>query len=189
MHDRVPAPPAVALRPIAPEDAEDIAALRAASRGHLARWEPDEDDATYTLPGVRDAIAAALARTAAGTGRSYVILERGRPVGGLLFNSIVQGPYVRTCSVGYWVAAAETGRGIATEAVRLAKALAFGELALDQLRAETLPDNLASQAVLSRNGFRRLGITPCYSLNTGRLRDHVLFEASNPRAEHPWDWT
>ncbi|GAA1666168.1 GNAT family protein [Glycomyces endophyticus] len=186
MLDQIPAPPVIALRPIAPEDAEDIAALRTASRDHLARWEPDEDDSTYGLPGVRDAIDAALARTAAGTGRSYVILEQGRPVGGLLLNTIVQGPYLRTCSVGYWVAAAETRRGIATEAVRLAKYVAFGELALDQLRAETLPDNLASQKVLARNGFRRIGLTPCYSLATGRLRDHVLFEAPNPRTEHPW---
>ncbi|GAA2259476.1 GNAT family protein [Glycomyces scopariae] len=186
MLDQIPAPPAIALRPVAPADAADLAALRGASRDHLARWEPDEDDATYTLSGVREAIAAALARTAAGTGRSYVILERGRAVGGLLLNTIVQGPYLRTCSVGYWVAVAECGRGIATEAVRLAKYIAFGELGLDQLRAETLPDNLASQKVLSRNGFRRIGLSPCYSLATGRLRDHVLFEAPNPRTEPPW---
>ncbi len=181
MHDPIPAPSGIALRPIAPEDAEVIAALRFASRDHLARWEPDEDDSPYTLAGVRDSIEAALERAAAGTGRSYVILERGRHVGGLLFNTIVLGPYVRTASVGYWVAAAETRRGIATEAVRLAKSIAFGELDLDKLRAETLPDNLASQKVLARNGFRRLGLTPCYSLTTGRLRDHVLFEALNPR--------
>lgn len=186
MLERPPAAPAISLRPIAPEDAEAVAALRAASRDLLSRWEPDEDDASYTLAGVRDSIEAAQARTLAGTGRSYVILDRGRPVGGLLLNTIVQGPYIRTCSVGYWVAAAETGRGIATEAVRQAKTVAFDELLLDQLRAETLPDNFASQKVLSRNGFRRLGLTPCYSLATGRLRDHVLFEAPNPRTEPRW---
>jgi ribosomal-protein-alanine N-acetyltransferase len=184
--EQIPAPPVVALRPVAPEDAEAIAALRTASSDLLARWEPDEDASTYTLAGVRESIAAALARTESGIGRSYVILDHGRPVGGLLLNSIIRGPHLARASVGYWVAAAETGRGIATEAVRLAKYVAFGELALDQLRAETLPDNLASQKVLARNGFRRLGISPCYAFSTGTWRDHVLFEAPNPRTEHQW---
>ena len=170
----------ITIRPIALGDAEAVAALRRDSRDHLAPWEPDRGEAAFTTAGVRAAIAAALARAEAGTGRSYVIEDRGRPVGGVMLNAIVRGPYIRRCSIGYWVALAETGRGVATEAVRLAKEVAFRELALEHIRAETLPENHASQKVLLRNGFAPVGRAPAYLEIAGTWRDHLLFQARNP---------
>jgi ribosomal-protein-alanine N-acetyltransferase len=170
----------ITIRPIALGDAEAVAALRRASRDHLAPWEPDRGEASFTTEGVRAAIETALARAAAGTGRSYVIEDRGRPIGAVMLNAIVRGPYVRRCGIGYWVDRAETGRGAATEAVRLAKQVAFGALALDDVLAETLPENHASQKVLLRNGFEPVGRAPAYLEIAGVRRDHLVFQARNP---------
>lgn len=170
----------ITIRSITLDDAEAIAALRRDSRDYLAPWEPDKGDASFTAAGVREIIEGSLERAEAGTGLSYVIEDDDRICGGIVFNSIVIGPYFRSCSIGYWVARAEAGRGVATEAVRLAKRVAFEELELSRVQAETLPHNHASQKVLRRNGFEPIGRAPAYLKIAGKWQDHLLFQVLNP---------
>ena len=61
--------------------------------------------------------------------------------------------------VGYVVREAFRGRGIASEAVRLVVAFGLGELGLRAVAAYTSTENLASQAVLARLGFRQVPLT------------------------------
>jgi ribosomal-protein-alanine N-acetyltransferase len=173
----------ITIRPIALDDAETISALRRDSREHLAPWEPDKGEASFTAEGVRESIQASVERAEAGTALSYVIADGARVVGGIMLNSIVRGPYFRSCSFGYWVAASEAGRGVATEAVRLAKQVAFSELELKRVQAETLPNNRASQKVLLRNGFEPIGMAPAYLKIAGEWQDHLLFQALNPEMD------
>jgi ribosomal-protein-alanine N-acetyltransferase len=168
------------IRPIALGDAEAIATLRREGRDYLAPWEPDRGEAAFTTEGVRIEIEAAFARADAGVGLTYAIEDDGRFVGQIFLNSIVRGPYFRSCSVGYWVAKSAAGRGIATEAVRLAKQIAFKDLGLTRVQAETLVDNHASQKVLQRNGFEPIGMAPAFLKIAGKWQDHLLFQALNP---------
>jgi RimJ/RimL family protein N-acetyltransferase len=66
-------------------------------------------------------------------------------------------PEARQCELGYMVAPAARGRGVATEALRLLTEWAFG---LGMLRAELhiSVDNLASKRVAERNGYRLDGV-------------------------------
>jgi len=73
-----------------------------------------------------------------------VLLFRDRP-GGIV-------------ELGYGVAPAARGRGIATRAVRLASQWAISELAAERLEARTDPENAASQKVLERAGYTREGL-------------------------------
>jgi len=173
----------ITIRPIRIDDAEAISALRRDSREHLAPWEPDRGEASFTTEGVRESIGASLQRAEAGTALSFVIEDAGRIVGGIVLNSIVRGPYFRSCSTGYWVAKAAAGRGVATEAVRLAKRIAFEDLHLFRVQAETLIDNYASQKVLQRNGFEPIGMAPAYLKIAGRWQDHLLFQVLNPEMD------
>jgi RimJ/RimL family protein N-acetyltransferase len=59
----------------------------------------------------------------------------------------------RRAMVGYWTAAGERGRGVATAAVRLLVPWALDALALDEIVAETAVANPASAAVLRTTGF------------------------------------
>ncbi|MBO3735065.1 GNAT family N-acetyltransferase [Glycomyces niveus] len=170
----------ITIRPIALDDAEAIAALRREGRDYLAPWEPDRGEAAFTAEGVRGEIEAAFARAEAGTGLTYAIADDGRLVGQIFLNSIVRGPYFRSCSTGYWVAESAAGRGVATEAVRLAKDAAFRGLGLSRIQAETLIDNKASQKVLERNGFEPIGMAPAYLKIAGKWQDHLLFQVLNP---------
>ncbi|SDE31469.1 GNAT family N-acetyltransferase [Glycomyces harbinensis] len=170
----------ITIRPIVPGDAEPVAALRRAGRDYLAPWEPDRGEESYTAAGMREAIDASLERAAAGTAFSYSITDSGRVVGGIALNAVIRGPYFRSCSFGYWVAQSEAGRGVAGEAVRQALAVAFDELGLFRVQAETLPHNIASQKVLARNGFEPIGLAPAYLKIAGKWQDHLLFQVLNP---------
>jgi ribosomal-protein-alanine N-acetyltransferase len=63
-----------------------------------------------------------------------------------------------TGALGYWLARAQWGRGIAKEAARALLRHAFGHPALRQLMAVTDPENLRSQRLLTALGFRDLGL-------------------------------
>src|SRR5262245_2965892 len=60
--------------------------------------------------------------------------------------------------VGYPVEPGHRRRGVATEVVRALFDWANREHGITKFRAATSPDNLASQAVLARFGFRRTGV-------------------------------
>lgn len=77
--------------------------------------------------------------------------------------------------VGYFLAAAARGRGVATRAVRLAARWAFENLGVARLELVTDPDNLASQRVAERAGFTREGRLRFFLEIKGRRRDAVMF--------------
>jgi RimJ/RimL family protein N-acetyltransferase len=64
----------------------------------------------------------------------------------------------RRAMVGYALARAHWGSGLATEALRLALAHAFGAMRLHRLEADIDPRNLASVRLIERVGFAREGL-------------------------------
>jgi ribosomal-protein-alanine N-acetyltransferase len=168
------------IRPVTLDDAPALAALYSANREFLAPWEPERDDDFFTVAGQQSDIRVALILRAQGTGLVHVIVdEAGAVVGRIALQAIIQGCF-QSCSLGYWVSEAENGRGRATAAVRDALAVAFGDLGLHRVQAETLLHNTASQRVLERNGFQRIGTAPEYLRIAGRWQDHALFQIIAP---------
>jgi ribosomal-protein-alanine N-acetyltransferase len=166
-------------RLICPADAAELAGLLAANRTFLAPWDPLRSDGYFTAEAQLAGITDALERHAQGLILPHVIVEAGRIVGRITLNGIVRGPFL-SCSVGYWLGQAATGRGLASAALREIVGIAFGELGLHRVQAETLLHNVASQRVLERNGFARIGMAPAYLRIQGRWQDHILFQLLNP---------
>ena len=78
--------------------------------------------------------------------------------------------------IGYWVAATARGRGVCTRALRLLSRWALDELELQRLDLITDPDNVASQRVAEKAGFRREGVLRAHLRHPdGRIRDSVMF--------------
>lgn len=164
------------IRPLTPDDAPALSALRLRSRAHLAPWEPIRHPDHDTSAGQRADVEAALDQHARGQGVPFAILdEDGSVAGRISLNTIVRGAF-ESCAMGYWLAADRTGRGLATEAVRAAVAHAFDDLDLHRVEAGTLLHNAASQRVLARCGFTRYGLAPRYLRIAGEWQDHVLFQ-------------
>ena len=170
-HGRVSATRLVTL-----DDVPALAELVRVNRDFLAPWDPIRGDDFYTVDGQRAAIEALLARHDGGWIRPHVILDdSGRVVGRITLNEIVRGPF-QSCHLGYWVSAADNGRGLATAAVRDMMRVAFDELGLHRIQAGTLLHNIGSQRVLERNGFVRFGVAPEYLNIAGKWQDHALYQ-------------
>lgn len=56
------------------------------------------------------------------------------------------------------------------------KTIAFTQLGLHRLQAETLVHNTGSQRVLTRNGFAPYGIAPQYLKIADEWQDHILYQ-------------
>jgi ribosomal-protein-alanine N-acetyltransferase len=172
-----------ARRLITLADAAVLAELVRASREFLAPWEPLRGEDYFTETGQRADIETALERHKIGNALPSVILDHtGAVVGRITLNGIVRGAF-QSCSVGYWLNAAAVGRGLATAALRETIALAFGELGLHRIQAETLLSNVASQRVLDRNGFVRIGMAPTYLKIAGQWQDFILYQLINPGSQ------
>ena len=96
----------------------------------------------------------------------------GQVVGVVNLMEIVANPFYQGAYLGYHGMAALAGRGLMTEAVRLAAACAFGELGLHRLEANIQPGNARSIALAKRSGFELEGFSPRYLKIGGRWRDH-----------------
>lgn len=165
-----------ATRLIALDDAPVLAELLRVNRDFLAPWEPIRGEDYPTVDGQHADIGAALERHEQGTALPHVILDDSeRLVGRITLNGIVRGPF-QSCSVGYWLSAADNGRGLATAAVRDIMRVAFEELGLHRVEAGTLLHNVRSQRVLERNGFVRFGVAPTYLKIAGEWQDHALYQ-------------
>lgn len=173
--------PAVDVRAARLEDAGALLRLYQANRDYLRAWEPERDDGFFTIEGqlgsLRDLLDAQDAR------RLWpgIVLVDGEVAGRITLDGILRGP-VQGCSVGYWVARGHAGRGVAGEALRQVLDLAFRRMLLHRVEAFTRVDNVASQRVLSRNGFSLVGTARRHVYADGRWHDQRLFERLAP-----WD--
>ena len=77
--------------------------------------------------------------------------------------------------LGYWVAPAARGRGVASRAVRLLADWGFRGLGLARIELTCGPDNVASQRVAERCGFTREGLLRSHMRFKGGRRDTVVF--------------
>lgn len=138
-------------------------------------WEPARPEAFYTEEWHKEHLWAQVLENS--TGRAlYTVLEAdGEIVGRLNLTDIVHGAF-ENGHVGYWLDARFTGRGLMTRAIEALVEHAREELGLHRLQAATLPHNEASQAVLTRAGFERIGFAPGYLRIAGQWQDHVLFQ-------------
>ncbi|GAB3704283.1 GNAT family N-acetyltransferase [Nocardiopsis oceani] len=162
------------------DDAEEIAEVLTENRGFLAEWEPLHSDNYFTGEWQATLLERALRGHADGSGVPLAVLAPGgRIVGRLNINNIVRGAF-QSASIGYWVGSSHNGRGLASGAVSEAKDIAFEQLGLHRLQAETLIRNTGSQKVLTRNGFAPYGIAPQYLRIAGEWQDHILYQLLNP---------
>lgn len=169
-------------RLVTPDDAPVLAEVLRVSRDFLAPWEPIRGDDYFTAAGQLAVIRDALERHARGVALPHVILDSSGGVAGrITLSGIVRGPF-QSCSVGYWVSVTAAGRGLATAAVRDMVRVAFDELRLHRVQAETLLHNVRSQRVLKRNGFRRIGMAPAYLNIAGQWQDHILYQVISDHA-------
>jgi RimJ/RimL family protein N-acetyltransferase len=104
---------------------------------------------------------------------SFAMDQQGELVGAI---GLARNSFNYRGSIGYWVAASARGQGICTRALRTLSNFGLHELDLQRLELITDPDNVASQRVAEKVGFRREGVLRAHLRHPdGRIRDSVMF--------------
>lgn len=155
------------LLPAHEADPSELLRFELHERDHFRRWIPDRGDAYYELAAVEQSLRNAREWWHAGSDMLHVVADdRGRLLARVNLVDIADG----SAEVGYRVARAATGRGIATAAVTDILTTARG-LGLKQVRAGTSTENEASARVLSRCGFVPAGLRRAATEVEGRRVD------------------
>ncbi len=164
----------LALRPLRRRDRAAWVRLRLENAAWLDPWEATAPDPTH--PALPFGAFVAELRREARAGRSYpfAIDYRGRLVGQLTVSGITSGSLC-SASIGYWVAEAVAGRGIAPTAVALATDHCWVEAGLHRMEINIRPENAASLRVVAKLGFRDEGLRRRYLHVDGEWRDHRTF--------------
>ena len=157
------------LRPWTPEDVPAVTA--ACQDPEIPRWIP-VIPVPYTEAHAREWLERCLEGWPSSEGYQLAVTEAGRVVGaiGMRTNQNDVG------HIGYWCAREARGRGNTTRALRLVSRWGIDDLGLGRLELITDPENLASQRVAEKVGFRREGVLRSHMLHPdGRRRDSVMF--------------
>lgn len=160
------------MRPWRKDDAPAVYA--ACQDPEIQRWLPDlprpyghEDARAF----VTDAPALGPYPLALGP-YQCAITEEGEVVGSI---ALRVGTH-ETGHLGYWCAPQARGRGTTTRALRMLGRYALDELRLERLDLVTDIDNLASQRVTEKVGFRREGVKRSHLRHPdGHRRDSLAY--------------
>ena len=167
----------VQLQPLRRSDAQEWTRLRLANEEWLAPWEPSAPlpwRERHTPAAFRAMRRASARRARTGVSVPLAVRVDGRLAGQVTIDNIVRGA-MRSGHLGYWIDRAVAGRGMASLAVALVCDHAFGPVGLHRLQADIRPENLRSQRLVERLGFRREGLLRRYLDIDGDWRDHVSY--------------
>lgn len=168
--------PVLRLSAPAPTDATDLLAFEVQNRAFFEDHINSRPSGYYSIEGVQSAIAVAEEEARAGVGFQYLVRDERNAIVARANLSHVRRAHFFSAELGYRVAEAASGKGVATEAVRQVTALAFSEHGLLRIEARSRPENLGSVRVLERNGFQQFGRARQGFLLRGVWHDLLYFE-------------
>jgi ribosomal-protein-alanine N-acetyltransferase len=166
------------------DDIDELGAYWMRNREHLLPTQPHRDPAFWTVDGQRQRVERAADDVATGRIVPFLVREDGRLVGEVMLSDVAGGAFC-SANLGYSVDGQRLRLGIAAWAVAAVVDVAFSDLALHRLQAGTMLDNIASQKVLERCEFVRIGVAAQYLAIAGSWRDHVLWQRTNPGMPPP----
>jgi ribosomal-protein-alanine N-acetyltransferase len=167
-------PSGVVLRPLREDDAAAMLDAHLRNREHLAPYEFPRPESFFTLDGQRDRMRSIVAKEQAGEVVCRVMLRGDKVAGFACLTRITPVPLCGA-DLGYWMDAAEQGRGLASAAVEHLLRVAR-ERRLHRIEAATSPGNVPSQKVLTKNGFVHYGTAHSHLFLNGGWQDSVLYE-------------
>lgn len=173
----------VLLRFPVASDRDAFVALRRSSRSHLEPWEPIPPSGLDLYS--PEAFDRELANHDTEREQRWLIIERetGLLAGRIALTNIERGPF-QNGRFGYWIGEPFQGRGLMTEALKLAVTHCFlpleqGGLGLHRVCANIVPRNFRSRNLLERVGFLEEGFSPKYLQIQGVWEDHERWATTN----------
>lgn len=156
----------ISLRLLEAKNAELQYALVDKNRAHLGAWMPWVQN-TKGVADISEFIQASLKQYAENNGFQAGIWYQNELVGMIGFHYWDFAN--RVTSIGYWLSAEHTGKGIMTRAVRQMLNISFNTVGLNRVGIECAVENHKSCAIPERLGFTLEGVARQYE----NMHDHM----------------
>ncbi|MBV9241313.1 MAG: GNAT family N-acetyltransferase [Acidobacteria bacterium] len=162
----------VYLRTVREEDVDEVLALVTRNYDHLRtfmEWAKpnysDEDAGDWVQRSVRE--------SETGNVLNFLICSGGRIIGTIGFASFDHD--AKVTEIGYWIDAAEQGKGIMGQATRELIDFAFDRLGVNRVQIRCADENLRSGAIPRKLGFREEGRQRRHVMRDGKVYDFLIF--------------
>ena len=165
----------VRLRPLKTSDARRWQQLRIENQEWLAEWE-----ATSPMPSVeppptfRQSARRMIAEARKGRTMPFVVEYQGEFVGQINVSDITYGS-LRGCHFGYWIDQNYADKGIMTTAAALVTDHLLSTLKLHRIEICVRPENVPSNRLAVRLGYRLEGVRPAFLHINHAWRDHNVY--------------
>jgi ribosomal-protein-alanine N-acetyltransferase len=171
-----------------PEAAARLVSYFETNRSHLAPWEPPFPAGLFTLSFWRQRLEQNHEEFREGRSLRLVLLRRDAPDGAVVgmanFTQMVRGALMG-CQLGYSLDRDAEGKGLMTEALRVAIRYVFEDAGMHRVMASYMPSNERSGRLLRRLGFVVEGYARDYLFVDGAWRDHILAALTSARPRPP----
>jgi len=164
----------VILRNLTPINAKEVLEYYKKNKNHLAPFEPSKDNSFYTLEAQKKFINKSYRELLSGTNIDLGIFKEDKLIGKIKISRILHGSF-KNGMLGYSIDEDEQNKGYMKESVKLILKYAFDECELHRLEASALVNNEKSRMVLTKCGFKLIGINEKYLLINGKWEDHATY--------------
>lgn len=174
--------PSIVIKPLFHIDVDEVVTLYKQNQTFLRPYEPVRPEGYLTAEGQAALLAHAEQAWHADTGYAFAvcIAEQGAMIGRISLSNIVRGGW-QNATIGYFISKSYGGRGLATQAVRLAVDYAFGPAQLHRVQAAIMPTNERSLRVIEKSGFAYEGLARNYLQIDGVWADHRIYSMTIER--------
>lgn len=171
------------IKLVSRNDAESLSKFHEENREHLVRWEPIREDGYNSISAWRERLIAREKEQEEGRSAYFVACQNdGEVIALCSLTNIVRGPF-QACYMGFAVSRSFQGQGLMRQLCRHTIEFAFNELGLNRIKANYMPCNERSGALLKSLGFEEEGLARKYLKINGNWEDHVLTSLVNPKSK------
>ncbi len=158
------------------KDADALFAFEMENRSFFESLLPPRPEGYYERASFDEILAFLLEEHEKGNRAMYLVKDdKGEILGRLNFFGIMRGPFQKA-EIGYRLGERHVGKGIGRSMVQEALTIAVDTLHLQRIEAGTDVENIPSQIVLLKNGFRYVGTAHRFIHVNGKWRDCYYFE-------------
>lgn len=145
------------------------------NKAHFKQWEPKRDAKFYSIDYWHDHINTVNNLHINKQALNLIVLNRSTPqvIASCNFSNIVYGCFF-ACHLGFSIDKHFEGKGIMYDIIKVSIQHVHKELKLHRIMANHLPNNLRSEKLLAKLGFKKEGYAKSYLKINGQWQDHVL---------------
>lgn len=166
----------ITLHPIAEAEVSELFRFELENRAFFERTIASFGDDYYERATLEKITEGRVRDWENGDAYFYLVRDAAGDLVGRISLFDVQRGATQTATIGYRIAEAHSGKGIATKAVARVLEDAFEVYGLHRIEGATSPANLGSQIVMLKNGFGFWGRSRRSYLLNGVWEDCVLLE-------------